>query len=459
MRFKNSHIYYLMRRTINLRKGLNLNLLGALPDNKVKADILPAKVAVVPDDYPGFMPKLDVKEGDTVRAGAPLLHDKNDESFKLVSPASGTVEAVVRGARRKIERIVITVDQTAADGPVKHSLPDQGDPDSVKKLLKESGMMAMMRRRPYDIVPQPDDEPRDIFVTAMDTAPLAPSLAEMVKGREKELAAGVKLLKVLTKGNIYIGVEKDIEFPDVAGAEVVEFNKLHPAGNVGVQIANIAPINKGDVVWTLDVVTLARIGALIITGEVDCSTSVAVTGGEIESPCLIKTLIGADINDIVDGRIKNDSRHHRIISGNVLTGVTVGAEGYLRYPYRQVTVIPEGDDADEFMGWASMDPSKMSVNRSFIGHFLHKAFNPDARLNGGRRAMIMSGEYDKVMPMDILPEYLIKAILAKDIDRMEALGIYEVAPEDFALAEYVDPSKLELQKIVRDGLDYLRSEV
>lgn len=449
-----------MRRTINLRKGLNLNLRGALPDFQVKAEIVPAHVAVIPDDFPGFLPKLEVKEGDKVAAGQPLLRDKNDADMKLVSPAAGIVEAVVRGPRRKIERVVVAVDANSGAGDsVKHDISAAGDADGLRALLKVSGLMAMMRRRPYDIVPQPEDVPRDIFVTAMDSAPLAPSLADAVTGKENELAAAVKALKLLTTGNIYIGVEKDSGFPDIPGAEMVEFPKLHPAGNVGVQIANIAPVNKGDVVWTLDIVTLARIGALLLNGSVDCSTLVAETGSEVESPRMVTTVIGADIADLLKGNINDDGRHHRIIAGNVLTGVTETMEGYLHYPYRQLTVIPEGDDADEFMGWASMSPSKMSVNRSFLGHFLHRAFNPDARINGGKRAMIMSGEYDKVMPMDILPEYLIKAILAKDIDRMEALGIYEVAPEDFALAEYVDPSKLELQKIVREGLDYLRSEV
>lgn len=445
-----------MRRTINLRKGLNLNLEGALPSGVHVSRITPVKVAVIPDDFPGLQPKLDVKEGDVVKVGQPLLHDKSDEEVKLVSPAAGVVEAVVRGARRKIERVVVKVsgDDHAAFDPASAK-----STDSLRKLLKNSGLWAMMRRRPYDIIPQPEDTPRDIFVTAMDTAPLAPSLYDMVKDSMKDVEAGVKALAMLTTGNIYIGVEKDSDFPDVAGAEIVEFPKLHPAGNAGVQAANIRPVNKGEVIWTLDIVTLAKIGRLVTTGDLDSTTCIAEVGSELKEPRLISTLVGASISDLLSDDVKNDHRHHRIISGNVLTGAAETMDGYMHYPYRQITVIPEGDDANEFMGWASMSPSKMSVNRSFLGHFLNRKFNPDARLNGGRRAMIMSEQYDKVFPMDILPEYLIKAIIAKDIDRMEALGIYEVAPEDFALAEYVDPSKLELQKIVREGLDYLRSEV
>lgn len=448
-----------MRRTVSLKKGLNLNLEGGMGSETPVATPLPARVAVIPDDFPGFIPKLDVAEGDRVEAGSPLLRDKADARIKLVAPAAGTVEAVVRGARRKIERVVVAVDKSQPAAAVKCGPFVDADADKVRDALMASGLWAMMRRRPYDIVPLPADEPRSIMVTAMDTAPLAPSLEKLVDGRKADIEAGVKVLGRLVKGYIYIGVGNGSGFPDIEGAEVVEFPHLHPAGNAGVQIANIEPVNKGEVVWTLDVVTLARIGHLALTGQPDWSASVAVTGSEVKEPRMEKTLVGAELSVILEGELKTDGHHQRIISGNVLTGTPEGLDGFLRYPYRQVTVIPEGDDADEFMGWASMSPSKMSVSPSFIGRFLGRKFAPDARLNGGRRAMIMSGEYDKVFPMDILPEYLIKAILAKDIDRMEALGIYEVAPEDFALAEYVDPSKLELQKIVREGLDYLRSEV
>lgn len=448
-----------MRRTIGLKKGLNLNLEGGLGADASVITVTPDRVAVIPDDFPGFLPKLDVAEGDEVKVGMPLLHDKADPRVRLVSPVAGRVDSIVRGARRKIERVVVKA-EGSADGNVVTCAPFvDADASTIVERLMESGLWAMMRRRPYDIVPLAADSPRSIMITAMDTAPLAPSLEKMVGSCSREIEAGVKVLGKLTKGSIYIGVEKGSALPDVNGAEIVEFPRLHPAGNAGVQIANINPVNKGEVVWTLDIVTLVRIGHLALTGTPDLSVTVAVTGSEVKEPRLEKTVVGAALCSLLEGELKEDGRHQRIISGNVLTGVRESNDGFLRYPYRQVTVIPEGDDADEFMGWASLSPSKMSVSPSFIGHFLKRKFAPDARINGGRRAMIMSGEYDKVFPMDILPEYLIKAILAKDIDRMEALGIYEVAPEDFALAEYVDPSKLELQKIVREGLDYLRSEV
>ena len=239
---------------------------------------------------------------------------------------------------------------------------------------------------------------------------------------------------------------------------MIDIEGPHPAGNIGTAIANVAPVNKGEVVWTLSAISAARIGTMTMSGEIAPTTLIAVTGSEVEHPEYVRTLVGAPLKSFLKGNIKEDGRHKRYISGNLLTGINVGPDGYVRWPYYQVTVIPEGDDVDEFMGWASLSPSKMSVSRSFPGHFLHRLFKPDARLQGGRRAMIMSGEYDSVMPMDILPEYLIKAILSKDIDQMEKLGIYEVVPEDFALAEYVDTSKLELQKIVAEGLEYLRKE-
>ena len=447
-----------MRRTVNLTKGLNLNLEGGLTSGVSAGVARVTHVAVVPDDFPGFVPKLDVREGDKVRIGSPLLHDKNDPSVRLVATAAGTVEAVVRGARRKIERVVIAVDPS--DSTAESVKPFGGaDAGTIRAALAESGLWAMMRQRPFDIVPRSDVQPRSVMVTAMDTAPLALSPEECVRDKGAEIQAGIGVLRAICEGPIYIGVEKGSRLPDFEGAATVEFPRLHPAGNAGVQIANIDPVNKGETVLTLDIVTLARIGALALTGVPDWAVQVAVTGSEIEHPQVMTAGAAADVGSLIKGDVRNDGRHHRVISGNVLTGVPVGEDGFLRYPYRQVTVIPEGDDADEFMGWASMSPSKMSVSPSFIGRFLRRKFAPDARLNGGRRAMIMSGEYDKVFPMDVLPEYLVKAILAKDIDRMEALGIYEVAPEDFALAEYVDPSKLELQKIVRDGLDYLRNEV
>ena len=306
-------------------------------------------------------------------------------------------------------------------------------------------------------MPDPEVAPRDIFVTAIDSAPLAASPEIAVYEKIDQLEKAVRFLSKLTDGKIYLSVRPDSKLPVIAGTVHVEVSGPHPAGNAGVQAANIAPVNKGETIWTLDVATLGRIGSLVSFGKRDFSTLVAVTGPEVGDPCIIKTFEGAQVAPLLkSAALKNSDHHIRIISGNVLTGVVTPLDGYIHFPYRQITVIAEGDDKTEFMGWASLSPAKSSVSPTFPGHFINKLFSPDARLNGGRRAMIMSGEYDKVFPMDILPEYLIKAIIGKNIDSMEKLGIYEVAPEDFGAAEYVDTSKLPLQQIVREGLDYMR---
>lgn len=444
-----------MSRKLKIRKGLDIKMAGGVDDLAAVDAPQSASYAIIPDDFIGFVAKPAVKEGDKVSAGAPLLYDKRDEAMKLVSPVAGTVEAIVRGERRKILRVVVTPD--GSDDRLTHAVSVK-DEAEARNLLKNSGLWAMMRQRPYDIVPNPDAVPRDIFVTAIDSAPLAVSPAAYYNDKAT-LDAAVALLSKMTRGKIYIGRRADGLVVDISGAEMVDVEGPHPSGNAGVLIANISPVNKGETVWTLDLATLWRIGRLMLTGSVDFTDYVALTGSEVKTPKVMRTVIGAAIASLTDGQLVPATHHQRIISGNVLTGVTVGTDGYLRYPYRQITVIPEGDDVDEFMGWASLSPRKMSQSRTFPGKFLGRVFRPDARLLGGRRALIMSGEYDRYMPMDIMAEYLLKAIIGRDIEKMEKLGIYEVAPEDFALGEYADTSKTEAQKIVREGLDYLRKEL
>lgn len=443
---------------IKVKKGLDLHLEGAVADSSSITARNVSLVAVVPDDFAGLVPKMEVHEGDAVLAGQPLFHSKANEALKVVSPAQGKVKAIVRGERRKILRVEVEVEGEKA---VAHNVEGVlSDAAKAKALLLESGLWAMTLQRPYAIVCNPDAEIRDIFVAGFNSAPLAESPAELTSEQNKALQAGATLLSLLTTGKVYITRRPWQQFPQVDRAEFITVEGPHPSGLPGTAISMVKPVNKGETVMTLSLDTLLRIGSLALTGSIPTATVVALTGSEIEQPKLVRTLIGASLKELLEGEIKNDGRHHRIISGNVLTGVKVAQDGFLRYPYTQITVIPEGDDADEFMGWASVSPSKMSTSRSFPGHFLSKKlFNPDARLLGGRRAMIMSGQYDELTPIDILPEYLIKAILARDIDRMEQRGIYEVAPEDFSLAEYADTSKLELQKIVREGLDYLRKEL
>lgn len=439
---------------LKLKKGLDLKIAGKITDMAPRqADV--NLFAVTPDDFPGIKPKVDVKEGDAVIAGTPIMHDKNHETVKLVAPVSGTVKSVVRGERRKVIRVEIEKD--GRDAIRQFDIATVSSREDAMRLLAESGLLAEIRQRPYDIVPSPEVSPRDIFVTAIDSAPLAISPELAVENKTQQIQAAVDFLGKVTDGKIYISVRPESLLPDFKGAVRVEVSGAHPAGNAGVQAANIAPVNKGETIWTLDITTLARIGELVTTGKRDFSTSVAVTGPEVAQPCVVSTYEGAQVEPLLKvAQLKEANHHIRIISGNVLTGVATEMNGFIHFPYHQLTVIAEGDDKAEFMGWASFSPSKASVSPTFPGHFTGKDFVPDARLNGGRRAMIMSGEYDKVMPMDILPEYLLKAIIGKNIDAMEKLGIYEVAPEDFGAAEYVDTSKLPLQQIVREGLDYMR---
>ena len=440
-----------MAEVKRIKKGLDIPITGA-PSSRVTEDKKTTLFAISPDDYPGHVWKAVVKPGDPVLAGDPLLKDKATGKICIAAPVSGEVAEVSRGERRHIR--YISVKKGSAEKRT-FNLPKSAE--EIKSAMLESGLWALMRQRPFDIVPDPAVEPRDIFVTAFDSSPLA---AKMIDQNQREwLEKGLAALKKLTPGKVYLGVRSSDNLSSRV-AETYEFEGPHPAGNVGTQIAAIKPVNKGETVWTLDAVSVAKIGRLVEKGEVDFSTRVAITGPEIRDPRIILTSFGAKIDTLLTGELKNKNGV-RIISGNVLTGIKVTGDDFLHYPYRQVTVIEEGDNADEFMGWASLNPMKYSVKRSFPAFLrgLSKPFEFDARIKGGHRAMILSEEYDKVFPFDIYPEYLIKAIMAGDIDRMEKLGIYEVAPEDFALPEFVDTSKIELQKIVRDGLDNLRKEL
>ncbi len=439
-----------MAKTIKIKRGLDIPLTGKAAE-KITTDELTEVFAVVPDDFPGYAWKAVVTPGENVNIGSPLLHSKEEAGICIVSPVAGTVVEIKRGERRKIEYVSVRRGGDQIGTP----LPSADEP---MDLLKQSGLYALIRQRPFDIVPVSGVVPRDIFVTAFDTAPLATS---MFYGDTYDyLEAGIKILSKLTSGKVYLSVPAGSTIKSEI-AEVYEFEGPHPAGNAGTQIAAIKPVNKGETVWTLDAIATARIGRLFKENKLDFTAYVALTGEKIKEPHIVKTTIGASMASLLKDELIGDPTHLRVISGNVLSGIRVSPEnGFLRYPYRQITVISEGDDADEFMGWASMNPGKYSVKRTFPAFLFRnsKPFSFDARLKGGHRAMILSGEYDKVFPFDIYPEYLLKAIMSKDIEKMEKLGIYEVAPEDFALPEFVDTSKLELQKIVRDGLDYLRQE-
>lgn len=424
-------------------------LKGAIEDYAISGTIKSQNYAIMPDDFSGIVPRLEKKEGETVNAGEAIYHDKSQESIKVCSPVSGTIKEIRRGERRKIEAIIIESDgkQTSNQTPV----------TDVKSALLQSGLWAMLRQRPYDIVPSPEVAPRDIFVTCFDSAPLAAPFSIFTEGNLEHIKRGVAALKSLTQGNVYLGCSPDNV---IESDNTVVFDGPHPAGNAGIQAANIKPVNKGEVIWTTDIVTVIKIGKLLATGIVDYSTLVAITGEKASKPQIVKAIEGAPIRDIISG-IVTDEQNTRIISGNVLTGTHVSIDEYLRRPYRQITAIPDINHPDEFMGWASVSPNKFSIYHSFTSWLFggKRAKSFDSKINGSERAIVMAGEYDRMIPMDIYAEFLIKAIITFDIEMMEQLGIYEVAPEDFALAEYADTSKLELQRIVRNGLNRLYAEM
>ncbi|MBQ7494565.1 MAG: Na(+)-translocating NADH-quinone reductase subunit A [Bacteroidaceae bacterium] len=440
-----------MANVIKLRKGLDVNLKG-----KANLETMQTKIggqyALVPDDFYGMKPKVVVKEGDAVKVGDALFVDKNHPEVKFVSPVSGTVALVERGERRKVMSVRVDADgkQEAASFSAKEPL----------KLLLESGLFGFFRQRPYDVVANPEDKPKAIFVSAFNSMPLAADFEYVLKGQEKEFQAGLSLLAKIAK--VHLGISSRQKAQALTAAKdctVTVFDGPAPAGNVGVQINNVSPINKGEVVWTLGAEEVIFIGRLVQTGKVDLTRTIAVAGSEVKAPKYAKVVVGAPLAAVLNGQL-DESKSLRIINGNPMVGVKTSKDGWLAAHATEVTVIPEGDDVYEMLGWIAPRFKEFSTSRSYFSWLKPKKteYTLDARIKGGERHMIMSGEYDRVFPMDIYAGYLVKAIIAGDIDRQEALGIYEVAPEDFAIAEFVDSSKLELQRIVREGLDILRKE-
>jgi Na+-transporting NADH:ubiquinone oxidoreductase subunit A len=448
-----------MANTVKIKKGLDINLKGKAPEKWIET-AKSGVYAIVPGHYSGIVPSVTVRAGDRLKAGSVVMTDKHFPSIRFVSPVSGEVTAVRRGEKRRVESIEIRPD--GADEYVAFDVkaPASCSPAEVKDLLLQAGLWPWIRQRPYDRVASPDVAPRDIFVSAHNSAPLAPDISFILQGEEDALQAGLDALARLTAGRVYVGVKKGSPLR-LQGVETVELEGPHPVGNAGVMINHIRPVNRGETVWTLNAADVLYIGRLFLRGRVDFTRTVALTGPEMVERGYAKTTAGCTVDSLVGLKVLDRTRRVRMISGNVLTGTRVGRSDYLGAYDSQITAIPEGDNVDEFIGWATPGFGKYSASRTYFSWLAGKKreYVLDARIRGGRRAMIMSNEYDKVFPMDILPEYLLKAIIAFDIDRMENLGIYEVAPEDFALCEFVDTSKIELQKIVRNGLDLLYKEM
>lgn len=442
-----------MTKVIKLRKGLDVNLKGK-PAEEIAQVKCPGEYALQPDDFTGLKPKVVVKEGDKVLAGDVLFVDKLHPEVKFTSPVSGVVSLVERGDRRKLLSVRVKCDekQEAREFDVKQD---------VKALLLESGLFGFFRSRPYDVVANPEDKPKAIFVSAFNSMPLSQNFEFVLKGQEEEFQAGISALAKLAKVHLGVSAKQSAKaLLEAKDCEVTVFDGPAPAGNVGVQINHVSPINKGEVVWTLGAEEVIFVGRLLLTGKLNLTRTIALAGSEVKFPKYYKVLVGQKLTTLLEGQIEDNGYHVRVIDGNVMTGLKTTKDGFLGAHRTEVNVIPEGDDNAEMLGWIMPRFHEFSTSRSYFSWLFgkKKEYTLDARIKGGERHMIFSGEYDRVFPMDIFAGYLIKAIITGDIDRQEQLGIYEVAPEDFAIAEFVDSSKLELQRIVREGLDILRKE-
>ena len=448
-----------MSEVIKLKRGLDIPLLGSSDTQFGKAD-LPKLFALKPTDFHGLIPKMEKKVGEKVKAGTVLFHDKNRPEIKFVSPVSGELIAINRGERRRILEVVVKPDgENRQEDLGKADLSKISRKEAIDKMLA-SGVWPFIRQRPYNVIANPADSPKAFFISGFDSAPLAPDYDFILKGQEKEFQAGVDVLRLLSNNNVHIGIKAGGNggvYENINGVDLHSFDGAHPAGNVGIQIHHVLPVFKGEVVWVTQPQDVVTIGKLFAGGVFDASRIIVLSGSMVEKNAYYKTTLGASVAPLIKNNIKQDNV--RYISGNVLTGARIEPDGYLGYYHSQMTVIPEGN-YHEFMGWALPGFGKYSVSRTFFSWFCKKKkYDLDSNLHGGKRAFVVSGQYEKVLPMDILPEFLFKAIITEDIDKMEQLGIYEIAEEDVALCEFVCTSKIDLQKIVREGIDLMIKEV
>lgn len=450
-----------MSNDIRIKKGLDIKLIGEA-ERAIEQAIISNYCTIRPEDFHGVIPKLVAKEGTTVKAGEPLFFDKSNEAVKFSSPVSGKVIEVVRGPKRRIDAIKIEADKTQAHHDYGTFNLETAKAEDVKSHLLASGCWPFIKQRPYDVIANPDKAPKAIFISGYASAPLAADLDFTLQGKEAELQAAVTALSKLTEGKVHVSVGKTSNSP-LAGLSGVTLHKVsgpHPSGNVGTQINKIDPVNKGEVVWTVNPQDLVIIGELLLTGKFNAERIVALVGSSVEKPRYFKTVIGSEVSTMVydKGIAKHDNV--RIISGNVLSGKQVKPDGSLDYYSNVITVIPEGDDYD-FFGWNKPVFNKISTSRAMTFSWLNpkKKYDLNTNTNGEHRAFVTTGTYEEVFPLDIYPMQILKACMYKDLDEMEALGMYEVAPEDFALTEFVCVSKQPHQKIIRAGLDLMLKEI
>jgi Na+-transporting NADH:ubiquinone oxidoreductase subunit A len=450
-----------MSKDIRIKKGLDIKLVGEAEKNTTETS-LGSVYAVKPDDFHGITPKLLAKEGAEVKAGQALFYSKADERILFGSPVSGKVVEVLRGARRKVLAVKIAADATNEHVDFGVKKPASLSAEEIKEHLFLSSCWPFIKQRPFDVVANPNQAPKAIFISAYATAPLAADLSYTLKGKELEIKTALEAIAKLTEGKVHVSVGKKeaalFSGVSIDNVAVHNISGPHPAGNVGTQIAKIDPINKGEVVWTLNPTDLVVIGELFLTGRFNLTRTIALTGSQFEKPAYITAIAGVNIQHITKDNLNNDNT--RIINGNVLTGTEVKIDGFLGYNNNQVTAIPEGDDY-EFFGWNKPVFDKISTSRALTFSWLNpkKKYDLTTNTNGEHRAFVVTGSYEDVFPLDIYPMQLLKAFMYKDLDEMEALGGYEVAPEDFALTEFICVSKQPHQKIIREGLDLMKEEL
>lgn len=450
-----------MSNDIRIKKGLDIKLKGEA-EKVIENAVISNFYTIRPDDFHGVIPKMLVKEGETVKAGTPLYYDKANENVKIVSPVSGTLMTIERGEKRRILCLKIQADKPQTFLEHKAINVESASAADIKNRLLESGCWTFVKQRPYDIIANPNKQPKAIFISGYATAPLAADLDFVLKGKEAELQAALTAFSKLTVGKVHvsIGRNSDSPFKNLKNIELHTVSGPHPAGNVGTQINKINPVNKGEVVWTVSAQDLVIIGELLLTGKFNAERIVALVGSSVEKPRYFRTKIASEVATIIyDKGVKKDG-NDRVISGNVLSGKQIKPDGNLDYYSNVISVIPEGDDY-EFFGWNKPIFNKISTSRAltFSWLFPNKKYDLNTNTNGEHRAFVTTGTYEEVFPLDIFPMQILKACMYKDLDEMEVLGMYEVAPEDFALTEFVCVSKQPHQKIIREGLDLMIKEI
>lgn len=452
-----------MSKTIKIRKGLDIKLKGEAEKVITSVD-LNNNFIVNPTDFHGVVPKLVVKAGDKVNAGDVVFYDKNKEEVKFCSPVSGEISEIVRGAKRRILAVRIIADSDVKYTPLPAIDPKTVSKEDAKSFLLNAGLWPFIKMRPLDVVANPTDSPKAIFISAFDSSPLAPDYDYLLHDEAKSFQAGIDVLKKLTDGKVHLTINNSAKSDDIfnqaEGVQINHINGMHPAGNVGTQIHHIDPINKGEVVWTVNALDVALIGRAIQTKKFDLSRVIAVCGSEVKAPKYMRAIIGAEVSPFLKNNLNEGEV--RVISGNVLTGTKIEQNGHLGFYDAQITVIPEGNKPKFSFteGWMEPGFKKFSVSRTYFSWLSpNKKRVIDTNTNGEERSFVVTGEMEKVFPFDILPMHLTKACIYHDLDEMENLGIYEVAPEDLALCEFVCTSKVNIQSVIREGLDEVRREI